>query len=203
MMVGTIYIIILFLIFLLQWEIKRRWQIKKAGIDPDVLKKSLSPIQKYMNKMNLVLTFYIVILITCHGLEVQLYNFFSMFEPLNYLIFDHVGFATGLFGLGIALYAQIKMGSSWRVGIDEKNHSELITDGLYRFIRNPTYLGIFFLLIGIWVIWPTWSIAIFCMLFCFFFEVQVRCEEEYLFKIHGKLYQEYFEQTKRYIPFVY
>jgi len=103
----------------------------------------------------------------------------------------------------LCAYAQIKMGKSWRVGIDEKVKTNLITSGLYKFIRNPTYLGLFILNIGVWVIWPTWTIFLLNLMFVIILEIQVRCEEDFLTKVHGQQYMEYKSRTKRYIPFIY
>ncbi|HOV15405.1 MAG TPA: isoprenylcysteine carboxylmethyltransferase family protein, partial [Spirochaetota bacterium] len=125
------------------------------------------------------------------------------FSPLNNFYFDILGFIIGLVGLSFCLYAQIKMGKSWRVGIDEKEKTELITTGLYRFIRNPTYFGLFILNVGLWIIWPTWTVFIFNLLFVLFFEIQVCCEEDFLTMTHGEEYLNYKKKTKKYIPFIY
>lgn len=37
----------------------------------------------------------------------------------------------GLFALG---------GSSWRIGVDPDERTELVTDGIFRFSRNPIYV---------------------------------------------------------------
>ena len=138
-----------------------------------------------------------------HSIQVQVGTLFSRIEIINSSTFDIIGFLTGLTGLSLCLYAQVKMGSSWRVGIDEKVKTDLITTGLYKYIRNPTYLGLFVLNIGVWLIWPTWTIFILNFVFILFLDIQVRCEEDYLYAIHGEKYGDYKKRTKRYIPFVY
>ncbi|HEX3048091.1 MAG TPA: isoprenylcysteine carboxylmethyltransferase family protein [Bacillota bacterium] len=105
--------------------------------------------------------------------------------------------------LCFCLYAQLKMGISWRVGIDEATKSELIKTGLYPIIRNPTYLGLFILNLGLWLIWPTWTTFILNIFFIYTLEIQVRCEEDFLEGAYGKDYLEYKNHTKRYIPYIY
>lgn len=116
---------------------------------------------------------------------------------------DAFGFFAGLMGLSLCAYAQHKMGKSWRVGIDEESTTDLITTGVYKFIRNPTYLGLFILIAGVWLIWPTWTVFVLYLLFLLLLEIQVRCEEDYLTVTHGDEYLEYKLKTKRYIPFIY
>ncbi len=102
-------------------------------------------------------------------------------------MFDHIGFAVGLLGLALCFTAQRQMKNSWRVGIDEKNRTDLVETGLYRYIRNPTYLGLYHLCIGTWFIWPTWTIGLFALVFYLALETQVRCEEDFLLKMHASI----------------
>ena len=46
-----------------------------------------------------------------------------------------------LFGLGLAatLYAQLAMGESWRVGVDESERTDLVTGGPFAVVRNPIF----------------------------------------------------------------
>lgn len=198
-----IFVVTLFLIYLVLWKVKQVNQIKRTGIDPKVMAVSTSSLQKYMNQLMNILTAYAVIIIVLHSAQVQIGSLFNRIEAMNSIIFDFIGVLTGLIGLSLCLYAQMKMGSSWRVGIDEKIKTDLITSGIYRYIRNPTYLGLFLLNIGVWLIWPTWTIFILNLVFVLFLDMQVRCEEDYLNKIHGDIYSDYKSRTKRYIPFVY
>src|SRR5687767_14552860 len=46
-----------------------------------------------------------------------------------------------LFGLGLAatLHAQLAMGESWRVGVDETETTDLVTGGPFAVVRNPIF----------------------------------------------------------------
>ena len=48
-------------------------------------------------------------------------------------------------GLGamVAFAAQMSMGVSWRVGVVGGETGDLVSGGLYRFSRNPTFVGQF------------------------------------------------------------
>ncbi|HNR90751.1 MAG TPA: isoprenylcysteine carboxylmethyltransferase family protein [Spirochaetota bacterium] len=198
-----ILVVLLFLGYMSLWGVKRRMQKKSSGIDPEVIGSSTTPSQRFFNAMTKVLTAYIVFMMAAHASGIQYYSLFSRFVPLERTVVDIVGFLLGSIGLALCGYAQIKMGLSWRVGIDEERRTALVTTGLYRYIRNPTYLGLFILCAGVWLIWPTWTIALFGLVFYLMLEVQVRCEEEFLLRVHGEFYREYLQDTKRYIPKIY
>lgn len=203
MFYEIVFVVILFFLYLTLWRVKKITQKKTYGIDPNVMSESASNLQQYMYRLTVFLYIYAIAIVILHSINFQFVSMFSRFKPLEFLYFDILGFVIGLAGLSFCLYAQIKMGNSWRVGIDEKVKTELVTTGLYSIIRNPTYLGLFLLNFGIWVIWPTWSVFLFNLIFVLFLEVQVRCEEDYLYRIHGEKYIEYKKKTKRYIPFIY
>ncbi len=57
-------------------------------------------------------------------------------------------FVAGI-GAMLAFAAQMSMGSSWRVGVAEGATGNLVSDGLYRLSRNPTFVGQFMLLAGV------------------------------------------------------
>lgn len=201
--IESVFVVTLFLLYLVLWKVKQINQIKRTGIDPKVMAISESSVQKYMNHLMNVLTVYAVLIIVLHSTQVQVGSLFSRIESINSILFDIIGCVTGLVGLSFCLYAQIKMGCSWRVGIDEKVKTDLITTGVYKYIRNPTYLGLYLLNLGVWLIWPTWTIFLLNLVFILFLDIQVRCEEDYLLKVHGDRFSEYKSGTKRYIPFIY
>lgn len=199
----TIYVLVLFILYVTLWAIKRKQQIKRTGHDPEVLGSATGAVQRFFFHLTRILTVCIVVLIIFHGIEFQFYSMFSRFPLLNDAVFDHAGFAIGIIGLSICFMAMRQMKNSWRVGIDENNPAALVENGMYRIIRNPTYLGLYLLCFGTWVIWPTWTIGIFSIIFYLVLEMQVRCEEDFLIKIHGDTYREYLKKTKRYIHKIY
>lgn len=202
-MLEAIFVVSLFLLYLLLWRIKQHQQIAATGTDLQVMNRSTSALQRFMASFSDILTVYAAVIILVHASNVQLSSLFNRYPGASSAPFDVLGFIIGLTGLALCRYAQVRMGTSWRVGIDEKTKTPLVTSGLYRFVRNPTYLGLLLLNIGVWLIWPTWTVFLLNLLFYVFLEVQVRCEEDHLSSVHGEQYAQYRNRTKRYVPFIY
>lgn len=203
MLLETVFVGILFIIYLVLWKTKRMIQKKRTGKDPEVIGQSKSNLQAIMNILFKAITYYVILIIGIHTFKL---NFYGLNVPFNLLIgieWDFTGFVVGLVGLSFCLYAQIKMKNSWRVGIDENSKEELITDGIFRLVRNPTYLGLFLLNFGVWIIWPTHLVFYLNIVFVLLFEIQVRCEEDFLENVYGEDYKLYKEKSYRYLPFLY
>jgi protein-S-isoprenylcysteine O-methyltransferase Ste14 len=182
----VIFVVILYLLYFTLWKVKKVNLKRTFGIDPDVMGKSTSNVQKYMGQLTGFIAIYATVIIILHSVNFQFASMFSRFMPLETFYFNIIGFVLGLAGLSFCLYAQIKMSNSWRVGIDENIKTELVTTGLYRYVRNPTYLGLFILNFGIWIIWPTWTIFLLNVFFLMFLEIQVRCEEDFYLRYMEK-----------------
>ncbi len=81
--------------------------------------------------------------------------------------------------------------------------AELITHGPFAYVRNPLYLGNFFLGTGLVVMawaWMPWMLLVFWGLFFLQYGMIISLEEEYLSKTFGELYAEYRKQVPRVIP---
>ncbi len=195
--------IILFLGYVILWYIKRRELLRTEGIEANVIFKAVKPIQKYFSFLEKTMTISIVLIILSH---IFFYGYNVLTSPMiniNSLMPNLIGFITGLAGLSLCRLAQVTIGKSWRVGIDESAKPGLVTIGIYNYIRNPTYTGLYFLCAGIWIINPTVLYSFWILAFVIMMEFQVRCEEEYLENQYGSAYLEYFRRSKRYIPSIF
>ena len=63
------------------------------------------------------------------------------------------GFCVGLLGDLIFLISAVCMKDSWRAGIPVKDKTELVTDGVYAYSRNPAFLGFDLQYIGVLLMW--------------------------------------------------
>ncbi len=123
-----------------------------------------------------------------------------------YLWLDHstTHFAgIGLYTVGLlgAAAAQLRMGSSWRIGVDNSEQTDLVTGGLFAIVRNPIFSFVGFTAVGFFLLTPnTLSlIAVLCNLA--FVQLQVRViEEPYLLRTHPITYAAYAAQTGRFVP---
>jgi protein-S-isoprenylcysteine O-methyltransferase Ste14 len=109
--------------------------------------------------------------------------------------------ALALFG-GIALMvaAQLDLGASWRVGIDEGARPGLVTTGLYRFSRNPIYLALSVVLVGYLVLLPTWLSLGALLVSWAGIRSAIGEEERYLRRAYGDEFTGYARSVGRFLP---
>jgi len=92
------------------------------------------------------------------------------------------------------------MGNSWRIGIDPKEKNQLITDGPFKHIRHPIYALSMLLMLGsLLCVQTNVMLVLFCIHWSIFSLEAIR-EERYLSKIYGETYQNYMNQTNRFLP---
>ena len=76
----------------------------------------------------------------------------------------------------------------------------LVTEGMYRYSRNPMYLGLLLWTIASTIWFGTWFGIIINILFIFLINfLQIIPEEEALFEIFGEEYEEYKKNVRRWI----
>jgi protein-S-isoprenylcysteine O-methyltransferase Ste14 len=107
-------------------------------------------------------------------------------------------FVAGL-GAMVAFAAQMSMGSSWRVGLVDGETGDLISGGLYRFSRNPTFVGQAALLAGVALAVPAVPTVLAPILFLWSAITQVRSEEAALRASIGPDYDRYTASVPRWI----
>lgn len=134
---------------------------------------------------------------------------FSLYEPLYVLLTPITWLSsTWLIGVGLALLvvalvwvlvAQIQMGDSWRIGIDEQTKSPLVQHGLFGISRNPIFLGMIVMLVGLLLTAPTAATLAVTLLGTVLIHIQVRLEESFLLDKYGEMYRDYQKRVRRWI----
>jgi protein-S-isoprenylcysteine O-methyltransferase Ste14 len=84
-----------------------------------------------------------------------------------------------------------------------KNNQELVTIGIYRYIRHPIYLGVMLAYGGGQIVAGSYLSMVFLVLFTYSSIVQAKKEEKLLLQHFGQEYEDYMRKTKMLIPFVY
>jgi protein-S-isoprenylcysteine O-methyltransferase Ste14 len=93
--------------------------------------------------------------------------------------------------------AQYQMSNSWRIGIDEKNKTALVTIGIFSISRNPIFLGMMISVLGIFLVLPN-ALSLFTAVSTYFIiQIQIRLEEVFLLREHGEEYLKYKKKVKR------
>lgn len=108
------------------------------------------------------------------------------------------GFCVGIIGDLIFLVSVLCMKDNWRAGIPDSDQTKLVTDGIYRYSRNPAFLGFDLQYIGILLIYFNLLTFIFTMFAVIMLHLQILQEEQYLTATFGEEYQAYRRKVFRY-----
>ena len=99
----------------------------------------------------------------------------------------------------IFLLSVLFMKDSWRAGIPDQDKTELITTGIYRFSRNPAFLGFDLMYIGVLLMYGNLLTLGFSVFAIVMLHLQILQEEQYLASAFGAPYQRYKDQVFRYL----
>jgi protein-S-isoprenylcysteine O-methyltransferase Ste14 len=101
------------------------------------------------------------------------------------------GFFVSMFGEFIQL---------WSFASLDKN-SDLAIRGPYAMVRNPMYLGRFFILLGfLMLLANAWILLAYAIVYWLYMDTRVEREEAHLRPIFGARYEEYCAKVHRFIP---
>lgn len=126
-----------------------------------------------------------------------LYQFSHLYPPKYYVddIMDFFGIILIIKGI------YFRMASRGHKKVHSDNGEGLVKTGLYKYMRNPMYLGSFMIGMGFsLILWPWWMSPIFALLFYLRFQKEIVNEEEKLTKIFGDEYKDYCKKTPRIFP---
>ena len=108
------------------------------------------------------------------------------------------GIALMACGTATFVAAIVTMKSNWRAGYSEGQGTRLVTGGIYRWSRNPAFLGFDLLYIGCALAFPNVMNIAFALATLGLFHAQILGEEAFLARVFGDEYQVYRAKTLRY-----
>lgn len=111
------------------------------------------------------------------------------------------GIGLGFAGVLVFITAMTTMRDSWRAGIPAQDQTQLVTTGIYRFSRNPAFLGFDLVYVGLMLAFFYPVHLIFVMFAAGMLHLQILQEEDFLTKAFGREYLDYKEKTGRYFGF--
>lgn len=111
------------------------------------------------------------------------------------------GWALGIVSLLGMSTAQFQMGAAFRVGQDESSAAskQLVSQGLFRYSRNPVYVFSFLYLVGISSWAPCVAVVVPCLGVGLLMHTLVLHEERHLRQRLGAAYQSYCASVRRYL----
>jgi len=111
-------------------------------------------------------------------------------------------FTVSLFGFGIRCYTagHVPRGTSGRN--TKKQVAEVLnTTGIYSVVRNPLYLGNFFMILGVTMFTRTiWVPVIYALAFWAYYGRIIAAEEAFLLSRFGKQFEEYRARVPAFVP---
>lgn len=117
---------------------------------------------------------------------------------------DSIGWLGGcicLIGLTSHVWSNVTLTRGERLGLS--GTSMLVTDGPFRYVRNPMYLAGIVLLLGVGLLYSTWQImdlVLPLLLLLYFHICVVRVEEPALRREFGAVYEDYCNTVPRWFP---
>lgn len=147
------------------------------------------------------LGFVVTLVVTVLGVVLQLRGVVSPVRVLDAPGIHISGIAVAILGIAVMVRAQIDMGDSWRIGVDQRETTALVRTGMFGRIRNPIYAAMLAFALGIALLAPNPVSLLGSALALATVELQVRrVEEPYLLAKHGDAYRGYTARVGRFIP---
>ena len=125
------------------------------------------------------------------------------FEGWERVTLYGAGVLVMLVGALVRRYCFRALGSNFTFQVTVSEKSALVTEGIYRWVRHPSYTGGMIYNIGIGLALTNWwSVLLLGAGMAAFYVYRVRVEEAALCRTHSE-YADYMRHTKRFIPFVF
>ena len=190
--------IYLIIYFLLVFVIRSILLKNKTGINPLTFNKT-DDAHGFNGKVFTAISFMELIVVGIYAFKIEWYKFLLPFWYIENETLSNVGWGLLILPLIVVWIAQSQMADSWRIGIDKKNKTKLVTKGLFSISRNPIFLGIMIANIGLFLVIPNAFTLVIVSLSTISINTQIRLEEEFLELEFENDYLVYITKVRRWI----
>ncbi len=119
-------------------------------------------------------------------------------------LISYAGIIILIVGGIVLLVSRISIGRYGSGKIVLEDHHELVTSGIYGYIRHPIYLGGLIGWVGLSLAFRgVFTLLVFLIIYFLLFKSRMDLEERILTSEFGQEYLSYMKRTKRLIPFIY
>lgn len=134
-------------------------------------------------------------LVTANAFHLPTIKGQELFQPKG---LSWIGVLTCLIALLFFLWTMISFSKSFRVGLVDNTEQGLITTGAFAISRNPIYVSFAIMLIGQFLIYPSWILLIYIVVATLRFHKQILKEEKFLTEQYGEEFSAYCKKVGRY-----
>ena len=193
------YLFIYFIAYFLLVFVLRSFLLwKKTKVNPLTFNKG-DDAHGYNGKVFGIISIIELIVVSIYAFVPNWHKFLLPFWYLENDTLVYIGWALLILSLLFVWFAQSNMRESWRIGIDEENKTELVTNGFFAISRNPIFLGIMIANIGLFLVLPNAFTLLIIALSTVSINTQIRLEEEFLEQEFVGQYVEYKKKVRRWL----
>ena len=186
-----IYLVLFILLFLISLILPRL-----SGFDP---KGTLGNFSKTKGIFWTIISSVFIPILILYAINRESVDWFIRIDFLDSSFFKIIGIIIIGIGLFIEMFAMIALGKNFRIMLP-RERTELVTKGIYRYIRHPVGLSAILFMAGLMLIIPNLLCAVNFMLNCFLYNSKANFEEKYLLDAFKEEYRNYRISTGKFIP---
>ena len=173
----------------------KQWMLHRHGLDAARLGRGDKPVPVRRQERRLAAVT-VLLAVVQYGVALTGNTVLAICPPQAWLWI--VGTVAGVVGIAYFIMALTAMQDNWRAGIDASQDTGLVQTGIYRFSRNPAFVGFDLMYLGVLLIQPNYLSAVLTVIAMLLFHRQIKSEEAWLAQRFGETYEVYRRRTWRY-----
>jgi len=171
---------------------------KRTGINPLRFGKGNAAID-YAGRIYRLISLLAFITVVLNAFFTEFLKYLKPLELLQTQVVQWIGYGLLHLSLIWIFIAQRNLADEWRIGIDYENKVNLVTRGLFGISRNPIFLGVILVFVGLFFVVPNLLTVIILITGYIVIQIQVRLEEQFLSGELGTAYKEYMNKVRRWL----